>query len=118
MCYVDLEPCEVWTEWEVKARKSHLCDCCRGVISKGQTYTRHFSKFDGEISSEKICHNCDVERSEFAKMHEHTTPSPSNTKDLIDECLHERESFRDMLKWARALRKMDARRSMLLPIRV
>lgn len=110
MCYIEFDLCEVWDEREItKARKTHKCDCCRGIIDKGCKYWRHFSKFEGEITSEKICLACQHDREVFAKAHENMRPCPSATKEMVHECLHEREDFKQMLQWARMLRRMDNR---------
>lgn len=111
MCSIDTDSySELWDERQVKSRKPHLCDCCGGRILVGQIYTKHFSKFEGEITSEKICNDCFVDRSEFSKAHEYWTPSPGCTKEMVEECMRERESFPMMLKWARMIKRMDRRR--------
>ena len=111
MCDIDTDSySESWSESEVKARKPHRCDCCGGPILPGQKYTKHFSKFEGEITSEKCCAECFIDRSEFSKAHEYWTPSPGCTKDMVDECLRERESLPMMLKWARTLKRMEKRK--------
>lgn len=111
MCYIDTDSySEVWNEKEQKARKNHKCDCCNGPILKGEKYIRHFSIFDGQVTSEKCCESCQYDRSDFSKHHEHWTPSPGCTKELVHECLMERESFPMMLKWARTLKRMNKRK--------
>lgn len=110
MCGLDLEYCEVFDETKRKARKDHKCDCCGGSIVRGSTYLKHFSVFDGDITSEKICAACFEDREMFAKEHNHMKPTPGYTRELIREYLYERGSFKRMLLWARMLRRMDKRR--------
>lgn len=71
-----LEPCSVWSNTLVIARKAHRCDCCRGPISMGVQYRRHFSVFDGDPCSEKVCPICIVLLDVFETVH-HGSPTPS-----------------------------------------
>ena len=58
MCDLDLEPCEIWNEKKRKAQKSHECDCCGRMIRPGEIYLVHFSVYDGDTTSEKVCAEC------------------------------------------------------------
>ena len=117
MCQIDVDNySEVWHEQEVKARKQHVCDGCNGLIAKGSKYTKHFSIFDGQVTSEKCCAACDVDRAEFSKHHEYWMPSPGCLRELVEECLGERESLPMMLKWARVLRRIKSAKVEVRPV--
>lgn len=47
-----------------KAKKSHKCCECRGIINKGETYNYHFGIWDGECCSFKVCNDCENLRKE------------------------------------------------------
>jgi len=102
------EPFEMFCESEVKARKAHMCDSCGGRIEPGTTYLRHFSKFEGDICSEKMCALCLVDRKEFTDEHGVFT-CPSETPGAFQDCIESRDNFSSMLKWARALRRIKSR---------
>lgn len=103
------EPFDFCTESQPTARKQYRCDCCRGSINKGETYLKHTSKFEGEISTERMCAGCFVDWAVFVREHQFFT-SPSNAPDMYYECVYSRHDFRSMLRWKRALRKIDKRR--------
>lgn len=86
MCHVDLEPCQVFNEDCVIARKYHRCDCCGGDIRPGSAYTSHFSVYDKSITKEKKCRACSMAVEEFA-AHHGTYTCPSGMRELIGECL-------------------------------
>lgn len=111
MCDIgdDAEPFETVCETERKARKPHRCDCCSGIISAGETYLNHFSKFEGEINSEKMCAACLRDRKDFVDEHGFFT-TPSDTPDNYRDCVDARDDFASMLKWSRALRRISNRR--------
>lgn len=111
MCYLDLEPCEVFDERERRARKEHKCDCCHGLILKGQKYHSHFSIFENEITSEKICEKCYADREKFAKEHDNMRTTPGYTYEAITECYHESDGWREKVKWKRILKRMDRRKA-------
>lgn len=105
-----LEPFEFSAEYERKARKPHLCNLCEGSINPGEKYIKQTVKFMGEVSSENLCAACVKDRDIFADAHGGIFSTPSSTKELIEECLSEREDFKDMLKWARMLKRINGRR--------
>lgn len=86
MCYIDLEPCTVWDENTVRARKIHRCDCCGGDILIGRRYTRHFSVFDRSPTSEKMCAACTKMSLAFSDEHGQRA-NPSAMRELLDECI-------------------------------
>lgn len=88
MCEIDLDPCSVWREHEVKARKAHGCDCCGGMVAAGKRYWRHFSLLDGYVTSEKLCSDCYAARAEFTAAHDQI-PQPGNFAELLRECFLE-----------------------------
>jgi hypothetical protein len=86
MCFVDLDPCEVWRETERKARKSHRCSCCSSVIAAGDVYLVHFNVFEGAATNEKMCFPCRDDRKEFADGHEGTLCSPGWLMTMVSDC--------------------------------
>jgi hypothetical protein len=109
MCYVDLEPCKVWQERDRTARKRHRCDGCRGPILPGETYTAHFSVFEGRALSEKMCGGCDADRSEFAVAHEGMLCTPGDLRNMIRECMGESEDDDERKKWQAMLDRIKSR---------
>lgn len=107
MCDISLEPCDVWTETERTARKEHVCSSCRGRILPKARYWTHFSKYDGEVSFQRICGPCYAARDEFANAHE-STPVPAYFPTLLRECIddHDEESKR---RWGPMLAALVAR---------
>lgn len=87
MCSIYLEPCSLWSEVAHKARKTHICSACRGLIHKKETYIRHFSKFEGDITSEKLCAPCQVARTRFTEAHGDLTPTPSGFASMLRDCV-------------------------------
>jgi hypothetical protein len=72
MCEVDYDydPASVWVETSVaKARKDHKCNCCRGRICAGDGYVKHFSTYEGRVTSEKVCGSCREAREDFVDTH-------------------------------------------------
>ncbi len=57
-CYCELEPCDVYRETIVMARKVHLCDECLEEIPKGSRYVRVAGLFEGAWSNAKRCVPC------------------------------------------------------------
>lgn len=107
MCYVDLDPAEVWVEKHRKARafknkrkhKPHKCSCCGRVIKPGETYLKHFSVFEGRATHEKACAECEADRAEFAKAHDGMMGSPAYLNDLLDECIGDSIDDEDIVQW-------------------
>lgn len=91
MCYVDLEPCEVWNERQRKARKSHRCECCRGTIAAGEMYFAHFSVFEGDATNAKMCLRCNTDRDLFAAAHDGKLPTPGGFYAMLRECISEND---------------------------
>jgi len=110
MCYVELEPCEVWTETETlrRARKTHRCSSCKGPIRAGEEYLVHFSIMDGEICSEKSCAACTAARSEFGDAHGGIQPTPSYLPVLLADCVAEGDAASDT-RWRPMLNAVRAR---------
>lgn len=99
MCYIDLEPCEVWNEAARKARKEHKCACCERTIRKGETYLVHFSVFEGDATSEKMCDECDTDRVTFGDNHGGVRGSPGYFKVMLADCIAEdgEERWKEMM---------------------
>jgi hypothetical protein len=121
MCVIELEPCSVWQEREVTAKKAHACDCCGGEIAAGARYTRHFSIFEGNVTCEKMCAACLEVREAFNLVHG-THGNPGSMRALLDECVSEEWTWlggdSDTKKlteigalWQQALDEMKARRT-------
>lgn len=86
MCDIDFDGyCDVWQERPRKARKQHKCNTCGRQIAPGETYVAHFSIFEGETNNEKICAECEADRSEFTEAH-HCQISPSGWIDYLIDC--------------------------------
>lgn len=110
MCDLDdLEPFEFCQEIERKARKPHICDLCHGPISRGQLYLQHRSKFDGQITSEKLCSACIDDRKIFSDAHDGQFTSPSATRDLIHECISA-SNPKEEQKWRSLLNRINKRK--------
>lgn len=106
MCYIDLEPAEVWSETERKARKPHKCSCCHGTIAAGQNYWTHFSVLDGDNTTEKICAACYTDREVFAYVHDGTLCTPGALPEMLQECIAEGD--KDGSQWAEMLKRIRA----------
>lgn len=109
MCSIDLEPCSLWKEKEVTARKQHQCTCCGGSIFPKEPYIRHFSVFEGEASMEKCCMPCFAVGKEFLKSHG-MRGTPSFMRTLLQECIEYEEDDGEMAeRWRACLKEMDQR---------
>ena len=89
MCYVDLEPCELFEEKIVKAKKQHKCSCCFGKINVDENYLRHFSVFEGEKTFNKACMLCYNDRDKFAQEHDGMLCAPEWFENLLRDCIVE-----------------------------
>lgn len=110
MCSIELEPCEVWQERKVTARKDHRCSCCGGRIRAGEVYVRHFSVFEGDVSAEKSCAACEEMRRDFREEHHGTCGTPGYMQTLLEECI-DYEDEGTGAKWRAAIDAMRARRA-------
>ena len=106
MCFVDIDPAEVFIERERKARKEHSCQCCHATIKKGETYTSVFMVIDGSVSDEAICDPCNTSRGLFAKEHG-SSSNPSYFSVLLKECIDDSEESREV--WKPHLDEMKSR---------
>lgn len=108
MCEVHLDdPCEVFIDRTVRARKRHTCDACGGPISPGHLYTRHFSIHESGVISEKMCRPCEYTMRSYAKLHGGVRWTPGDLGWALNECvIEEPESW----WWERALSAMDRRK--------
>ncbi len=108
MCYIgDLEPCSVWDEKQVKARRPHHCSCCKREITVGEIYLRHFNVFEGDASHEKLCMECEKDRDEFGKAHDGMLPMPGGLKAMLHECIGEEPEESDV--WRAMIARIKAR---------
>lgn len=108
MCDIDLEPCTAFSERNRKARKAHTCSCCKGIILPGQTYLVHFSIYDGNIASDKMCGLCEVARKEFSDAHYSGLPQPAYFPELLSRCISDGDEESDA-KWRPMLDAIEAR---------
>lgn len=89
MCVIDLDGSEVWRETGRRARKTHRCSACGFSISPGGHYTEHFSVFEGDRFTEKICAACHTDRQEFFDAHGGGSCVPSGFPWLLKDCIAE-----------------------------
>jgi hypothetical protein len=108
VCFVDLDPCEVWREYHRTARKGHTCSCCRRAILKGETYLVHFSIFERRPTSEKCCGECEADRKAFADAHGGTLCTPSFLLEMLRECVGEEPESEET--WRPVIDRIVARR--------
>lgn len=113
MCDMDSgETCEVWSETWITARKNHRCDSCDKRIRPREKYVRHFSIFEGYISTAKCCAKCKTDRDAFGKVEGHYIPHPSSFVEALDECISDYESTaEEKRKWRAVLRNVERRRA-------
>ena len=100
--------CQIWTFAEVRARKAHRCDTCRGAISPGDKYWRHKSLFDGMWTHERQCAPCAKAEEEFSAAHDEMSWSPSGFADALSDCISEEDE--ESGRWQPMLDEMRARR--------
>lgn len=86
--YDDCEPCVVWREKVVKARKEHRCDTCGTLIRPGEQYLSHFDIHDGYACQEASCLPCDKARQEFFEAHHTEISSPRSFYEYLVNCIH------------------------------
>ena len=108
MCMMDLDYCEVWDERPVVARKPHYCDGCGGLIAAKAEYVRHFSKFEGSITTGKLCAECKADRQKFADAHEGMLCAPPAFRSMLNDCIAEGDQESEEM-WKPMLAAMDAR---------
>lgn len=110
MCFIDLEPCEVWSEKTVKARKPHKCGGCGAAIKPGEIYLRHFDIFEGNMSAECACGACSKSRDEFADAHGQSF-IPSRLDEMLWECIDGAASDEDTKRWRILYARLCSRRA-------
>jgi hypothetical protein len=79
----------VWSEKQRRARKQHRCTSCGGSIRPGDLYLNHFSIFEGDATSARLCAACDGSRDEFSHAHEGTLLHPETLLDSLVECVEQ-----------------------------
>ena len=88
MCELNFdETCDAWSEVERKARKEHRCSCCRGLIAVGDKYIAHWSVYEHETYTGKLCQTCRSDRQAFADAHEGTLVGPADFWVTLDQCI-------------------------------
>lgn len=90
MCECDFEMPDVFHQKNVKAKKFHRCDECRGWIEPGESYLNSFGIWDGSARTYKTCSDC----REFADWAEEQHGDDicyafGNMVTDIGDCLHE-----------------------------
>ena len=113
MCYIDLEPCEVWQEHTYRARKAHTCGCCGRTIQPGLRYVHIFLVFEGDASFERSCLPCWHANGAFADAHDGMRCTPSSLVETIAACIDEGDE--GAAQWKRMLRRIEARRPLTPP---
>lgn len=90
MCYFDVgDPCDLYKCTHPRSRVERSCVVCCAVISKGETYERHFMVFDGSATTECACASCAMAIETFrADPHHHGSPSPGGFAEALRECFH------------------------------
>ena len=89
MCEIDFDSyCEVWRDTPRRARKEHTCDVCGWQILRSETYTEHFNIFDGDITQEKCCCDCQEKRRRFEEAHD-VGLTPRGYWERLEECIAE-----------------------------
>jgi hypothetical protein len=104
MCALDLEPCDLWVESEHRARTAKRCSCCGGPINVGDRYVKHFSKYDGEVTSNKMCKPCEADRDAFGEAHE-LNAAPESFRSILADCVSDGDDDR----WGQMLAALRAR---------
>jgi hypothetical protein len=99
MCYIDLEPCDVWEVTTRKARKPHRCASCSTAIQPGTVYTSIFSMVEGDASREACCPLCDEAAREFSEAHEGMRSNPSYLPTMLEDCIDEGDEESET-RWA------------------
>jgi hypothetical protein len=95
MCdFEDFDPCDVWREKPVIARKPHRCSCCSIRIAPKNAYMSHFSVAEGDTCSEAMCVACWAARDEFSNAHGGNMPTPGYFWELLRDCVDESGSTR------------------------
>lgn len=116
MCDIDLEQCELWSEEDIKARTPKICASCDGAINPGDMYVKHFSKFEGETTSEVMCFPCKSDRAEFAGEHDGMSPTPGYFPTMLSECISDEDETEvgdepkvPLEPWPAMMKRMEAR---------
>jgi hypothetical protein len=107
MCYVELEPAEVWEEKKRKARKAHKCNSCLRTIAKGEVYHTHFSIYEDSPTSNKICAECFADRAAFGDAHD-CVGTPEYFPRMLAECVSEGDP--GDARWRPMLERINASR--------
>lgn len=55
---VDVSLCDFCADKIIVARKSHVCGECNAIIAPGEKYRRIVGKHDGELTTTKLCNDC------------------------------------------------------------
>jgi|694.fasta_scaffold38965_5 hypothetical protein len=78
-----------------KARKTHKCCECDGIIQVGEPYHYHHGIWDGEASDFKVCLDCEVLRHEYdADSHPDECTAFGELSETVAGCgAHEKELF-------------------------
>ncbi len=120
MCAIepDYDPCQVFTERPVIARKLHKCSECCGPIEPGRMYIKHFSVFDGDSNSAKICEACGDAWREFSDAHGGYRRAPPSLDPVLTDCIYDGDEESDRVwkpmldaMWERA----ESYRAMVAP---
>lgn len=114
MCYIELDPCELWREETRRARKVHRCSICLRVILIGERYVDHFSLDSGVVCKAKVCAECEADRQTFAAAHDReygaSLVQPPGFAQLLADCIAEGDEESET-RWKPMLTAIQARRT-------
>lgn len=66
-CYVD-DPCDVWHERWLTARKEHRCDDCNEPITRGERHVRISALSDGSWDHYRLCEYCQQDWTDLQEL--------------------------------------------------
>lgn len=105
----ELEPCTLFEERTRRARKPHVCTICRNAILPKEEYKVHFSVFEGEVYSAKVCDACQRDREAFNREHGFEAyVQPAAFEGVVQECTYEGDE--EKARWQPILDRIRARR--------
>jgi len=107
-CSIELESCDIWVEQKRTARKGHRCSSCGALIVAGERYTAHFSKYDDELCTGKLCRSCADDRGDFADAHDGMLPQPGYFPTLLAECIADGDDESET-RWRPMLTRLRSR---------
>lgn len=106
MCYLDADPCDVWSESTPCARKEHRCSECRLPIRVGTVYRRVQCLYEGRWDTYRthpLCREISEEiQLDVCCQSSYMLGGDLALRDLVLEHLSERPSLK--WRWRKVLR--------------